>query len=488
MTFKESHGLQEKDATMTNEEDKLIMKLMINGPKSKLLLFLLILGLPTSSKTNDAFVMNLLDLPFNFDGGKMLKVYHEDVNGVVAFNTPFKGKQSIWKEKALVFKESGLDVSDSDIELVESVIHNKKEVIVEVDETAKHSIQVHQIPTKIFEFREECLKTNDLKKELLWNYFIIKVLTGSRTEQLASVRTDDVFFTSDKKHICIQYKQSVKGQKEWVIYHTFGRNPSTGVYALYFDIPTLYTRQIEIAKLLCPTEIRPLVFPFWINNGVSILKDKHTINKHLRFRLPYAPHATRDICVMLAAASGLSKEETKKYLTHSEKSNTLAEHYYELADKYLSYPTKEARDEIFGLLTNNIKLEPIVVEKILTEHMETQRDHIKQKGFLLESCEVIKAIEGERNVNEKLIAYLMKPSNLNATLKLASLLKMELGDQEYIVPTVSGFDEAILILNKNDCLEYGMMPLLHYFVDGVKTKAQLEDKIERLEITKSLFG
>jgi hypothetical protein len=66
-------------------------------------------------------------------------------------------------------------------------------------------------------------------------------------------------------------------------------------------------------------------------------------------------------------------------------------------------------------------------------------------------------------------------------------MKMELPDQEYNESAVTG-DEAILILQRNNCLDYGFMVYLHLVLDEIKTKAQLEDVMERLEDAKTIFG
>ena len=168
-----------------------------------------------------------------------------------------------------------------------------------------------------------------------------------------------------------------------MIYHTFGRNQSLGPLAKNFDVVLLYQRQLEIAQKLCPIDNDALVFPFWRLNGISIPKEAKSINAYLKHVFPFAPHATRDICVMLCVASGLSMEQTQDYLLHKKHAETMKMYYLRFLEDYQSYPSDEGRDQVFGYLTRNIKLNPITVQSISKQHetKEYQGAAMENKKF-----------------------------------------------------------------------------------------------------------
>jgi hypothetical protein len=292
-------GVQVNENLSINEE-KLLMKATDEEcTTSRILLYMLYLGLPGSASTSDSFILQVLNL-YDFPVISKFKTSLKEIDGVQAFATPFKGIKN-WLEKATLLK-----VTTSDVYLLDSIIQNRKEIIVESDTNKKHRIEVSKIPHKIFEFREKMLSSLQLSDEVLWNYFILKCLTGPRTEELFSLRKTDVIFNVKKDTVVIQYRKSVKGKKDKIIHHTYQSNMSTGIKKDWFDIPKLFIRELEISAELCPNDVNPLVFPFWITDGISVVKQPSTLNPWLGKSLPYSPHVTRDICVMLCQASNLS--------------------------------------------------------------------------------------------------------------------------------------------------------------------------------------
>jgi hypothetical protein len=164
-------------------------------------------------------------------------------------------------------------------------------------------------------------------------------------------------------------------------------NPSTGPLAKQFDITQLYKRQVEISRTLCQKDVNPLLFPFWRDGGRSNEKDANSINAFLKNVFPFAPHATRDIRVMLCVASNLSVEQTQEYLLHSKQAETMKKYYIRFAQDYNSYTSVARRDEVFGYLTKNIKLNPIATQNVekIHETMNSQGAAMISKGFSVDS-------------------------------------------------------------------------------------------------------
>ena len=327
------------------------------------------------------------------------------------------------------------------------------------------------------------LGSNSLVDEMTWNYFILKCLVGARTEQLYMVKLDDIFFKAGQ--VMIAYTNSVKGQKDSVVFHTFLSNPSQGPNRLFYDVPELFRRQIQIAREICPHEINPYLFPFFVNAlGVSLGKPAATFNNMINKKLPFNAHATRDVCVLLCKASGLDDDETKKYLTHSEKSTTMHEHYMHLANQYLSYRDDDLKQKGFGSLTDNITMLPITVEKdnqgpdsILL------KAHIRNKEFDLSN----RIPPNIRKEDPNLIAFLNHPDRLNRTLLIASLFQTNELEQQCPKATVTTINEAIQIFKTNKVLYMSVLPTLLILQKEIKTKKQLLEVINEMEDYKLLL-
>lgn len=475
------NGIEQPD--LSPEEGVILMDIFQKKDGATATAFLLYWGLPSSTTSTDHFIMTLLGLDINWKVVQKFKSEVLTVNGISTFYTPFKGHK-MWSKKAEVLDQLGF-ITKEQINLVKTILSSRDEVKVNHDQTKKENLVLSSIPASnslflivvIEEFRQRMLKSKELPDEMAWNYFILKCLVGARTEQLYMVKLDDIFFKEGQ--VMVAYTNSVKGQKDQVIFHTFLSNPSQGPHRLFYDVPTLFRRQIEIATDICRNEINPFLFPFFVNvHGVSLGKPAATFNNMINKKFPFNAHATRDVCVLLCKASGLSDDETKKYLTHSEKSTTMVEHYMQLARQYLSYRDDELTQKGFGSLTDNITMLPITVEKdnqgpdsILL------KEHIRNKEFDL-SNRIPPTI---RNEDPNLIAFLNHPDRLNRTLVLASLFQSNDLDQQYQQPTVTTINEAIQIFKINKVLYMSVLPMLLILQKEIKTKKQLLEVLNEMD-------
>ena len=467
-------GIEVNENLNINEE-KLLMKATDDESiSSRVLLYILYLGLPASSNTADYFVLQVLN-SYDFPVASKFKTSLQEIDGVNAFTTPFKGIKN-WIEKATLLK-----VETSDLDLLASVLQNRKETIIESDSTKKHRIEVSKIPGKIMEFRNRMLSSGQLSDEILWNYFILKCITGPRTEELFSLRKTDVIFNDKKDAVVIQYRK-VKSKKDKIIHHTYQSNTSTGIKKDWFDIPKLFSRELEISAQLCPNDVNPLVFPFWITDGISVFKKPSTVNPWLAMRLPYSPHVTRDICVMLCQASNLSIEDTKLYLNHSPDSKTLGKHYSELSNQYKSFEiAPEERQKIFGCLTDNILLRPITQEITDVENYDIQIAHMTTKGFNID-VETVKLLEED----QYLLSYLYNSCRIERTLYVASLFKCTNLDEASDLPIVNFF-EAVQIFKKENIMDITVLFILIPQAETIKTKSTLLKVKESLQVAQRMF-
>lgn len=201
------------------------------------ILFILGHGLPKTIEAHDRFVLFLLK-NYKWPTSKhfIFENYEDDV--ISYYKTPFKGlKQTPTLLKDLV-KHGFIDKRLGD--QLHNVISSRTEALAQVDETSKCSLQMDTLTNKIQDFYTQCNQNND---KMLWNFFILKCLTGPRTKQLASLRVSDVWFQSNYESVCIRYRY-VKGQEGTHIYHTFSRNESKGPLKDEFDIVLLYKKQV----------------------------------------------------------------------------------------------------------------------------------------------------------------------------------------------------------------------------------------------------
>jgi hypothetical protein len=135
--------------------------------------------------------------------------------------------------------------------------------------------------------------------------------------------------------VLISYKEFKRGKanKDIQVYsHVVHPNQSRGPYRDYFCPVWLIDRQIKYATETCYSDDNPLLFPFKVICGKSFIDPAQ--DQNLNKWLPIPPHATRDVCVWLGVACGLSDLQLKSLLLHSEKSNVMASNYSNLRNQW----------------------------------------------------------------------------------------------------------------------------------------------------------
>jgi integrase len=350
------------------------------------LLYLLFKHLPARISNSVNFVKYLLLKPFNFMMKRNFdpKIVTEGLE--LMYTTPFKGKP--WDETKKLrnyFIENKL-ASEKHVEDVHRVILNDK---LQLQQEDKRKLDASQIPLLIETFRKYRLTNPSNNSKLLYYFFIIKCLTGCRSEQLFRVRIGDVLLMESDSNVLIRY-YNVKGHRnERVYYHTFQQNMAPGPDALEFDLPTLFKTLIQLAKQLCMADPNPYIFPFWIASGVAETKSVQTVNKYLETEMAkalnqsvpgFTPHRTRDVTVLLCFISNLDLAQSRQYLCHVESTDTIKAHYSRLQNQYDAYPN-EQQMLTFGYLQQNIRLGRISVETY--ERNECPLEDIRKRGYVV---------------------------------------------------------------------------------------------------------
>ena len=419
------------------------------------LVYLLYEHLPRKCKSTDAFIMYLMSKPFNYPLKTGYSPKPSEIGGITVLCTPFKGQPWTSGENTRkYFMEKNLLPLELFSVLESAILDAVARNATCVDQT-KEMLASHQIPglIQIFQTYRNAKEPNN---KLLYYYFIVKCLTGARSEQLIRVRVSDVFFHKDESNIMLRY-EAVKGyKKDKIIFHSFGGNLATGPDKTLFDLPTLFKEIVAFAQELCPNDSNPLVFPFWRSVGISVWKDIQTVNKFLEGEMKtvtksfdgvFLPHRTRDVTVLLSCISGLDLNEAKKYLCHTEASVTIKNHYSTLKNQFEAYPPQKKK-EVFGYLIDNIKIGGINTEARPLLHSQPTNE-IRTRGYAIHDEAFL-----ESTITEdwrKIIA--ISPSIQEDLIVLARTL--------YPNASVSKFAHAYSLLKKAQMLDWPIItPLI----------------------------
>jgi hypothetical protein len=135
-------------------------------------LYLLYIGLPSSTSIKSTFLMRLLELPIDYGLPETFDAQVQDQNFQTCFYTPFKGKgltkATDW------FLQVGW-IRNETKEALESICKEHiGEKLVTYDPYAKKNLIPHEVPNIIAAFNKKQKNAGDLDSEMVWNYFIIK--------------------------------------------------------------------------------------------------------------------------------------------------------------------------------------------------------------------------------------------------------------------------------------------------------------------------